>query len=233
MHYFSTKIIELGSCAFRQPYAQSHCKFLHGYRLVGKFVFGCNSLDTNNWVVDFGGLKELKSILEHQFDHTTVVWNKDPQIELFRTLNERGVVDLRVMEDGVGIEKFAEYCFNTADKYVRNASNGRCWVESVEVWEHENNSGVVKANPRTQEKQLIVESITTQAETTTAIAQTEVQTNATSNNVPTPVPESVQAVKKNVRGPIAAPIGKKAETSNNLSFKKALEGTTWGNPKKK
>lgn len=230
MQYFSTKIIELGSCAFRQPYAQSHCKFLHGYRLVGKFVFGCNSLDTNNWVVDFGGLKDLKSILEHQFDHTTVVWSKDPQIELFRTLNERGVVDLRVMEDGVGIEKFAEYCFNTADKYVKNASNNRCWVESVEVWEHEKNSGVVKASPKTQEKQLIVE--TAPAHVETIPAQVEAKTEAV-NVIPAPVQAPAQPAKKNVRAPVAAPIGKKAETSNNLSFKNALEGTTWGNPKKK
>ena len=60
MEYQSTKIIELGSCAFRQWRADSHCKFIHGYRLVAKFWFECEKLDERNWVVDFGGLKELK-----------------------------------------------------------------------------------------------------------------------------------------------------------------------------
>ena len=60
MSFNSTKIIELGSCAFRQPRAKSHCRFIHGYRLVAKFWFSCNELDENNWVVDFGSLKGLK-----------------------------------------------------------------------------------------------------------------------------------------------------------------------------
>ena len=67
----STKIIELGSCAFRQPQAKAHCQFLHGYRLTAKFWFEANELDENNWVVDFGALKGLKQLLEKQFDHTT------------------------------------------------------------------------------------------------------------------------------------------------------------------
>ena len=34
------------SAVFRQPHADhSHCRFLHGYSLQFKFVFGCNELD--------------------------------------------------------------------------------------------------------------------------------------------------------------------------------------------
>lgn len=142
--YKSTKIIELGSCAFRQPFADSHCKFIHGYRLKAKFWFGCNALDYNNWVVDFGGLKNLKDTLQKQFDHTLVVSGRDPALGTFRQLNSEGVVDLRVMSDGVGIEKFAEWCFDTADEFVKDLTDGRCWVEKVEVFEHENNSAIVQ-----------------------------------------------------------------------------------------
>ena len=84
--FSSTKIIELGSCAFRQPQATSHCRFIHGYRLVGKFWFGANELDENNWVVDFGGLKDLKKKLEEHFDHTTVIADNDPALESFKKL---------------------------------------------------------------------------------------------------------------------------------------------------
>jgi len=86
--FSSTKIIELGSCAFRQPQATSHCRFVHGYRLIGKFWFGANELDENNWVVDFGGLKDLKKKLEEQFDHTTVIADNDPALDSFKKLHE-------------------------------------------------------------------------------------------------------------------------------------------------
>ena len=138
----STKVIELGRCAFRQPKAESHCRFVHGYRLIGKFWFGANKLDKNNWVVDFGDLKGLKKLLEDQFDHTTVIAADDPAIRAFQSLHNDGIVDLRVMEDGVGIEKFAEYCFKTADKYVKEITNNRCFATRVEVFEHEKNSAI-------------------------------------------------------------------------------------------
>ena len=143
MSFQSTKLIELGSCAFRQWNAtHSHCRFLHGYQLKAKFYFGATSLDSNNWVVDFGGLKELKQILNNQFDHTLCVAANDPHLRIFKLLHENGACDLRIMNEGVGIENTAEWCFNTAENYIQSTYNGRCWVEKVEVFEHENNSAV-------------------------------------------------------------------------------------------
>lgn len=138
-NFQSTKLIELGSCAFRQPNAKSHCRWLHGYRLQSKLWFGCNELDNNNWVVDFGALKGLKKKFEKQFDHTTCISATDSSLSYFKDLANEDICDLRVM-DGVGIEKFAEWCFETADSYIKGMTNGRCWVDRVEVWEHEKNS---------------------------------------------------------------------------------------------
>jgi 6-pyruvoyltetrahydropterin/6-carboxytetrahydropterin synthase len=151
MRYQSTKIIELGSCCFRQPLADSrhnntafdsHCKRIHGYFLTAKFWFACNELDERNWVMDFGSLKNLKKILENQFDHTTVISKSDPYLAEFEHLKEIGVCDLRVM-DGVGIEKFAEYCLKQAQIEVSYITRDRVWVEQVEVWEHPKNSAIV------------------------------------------------------------------------------------------
>lgn len=142
MSYQSTKIIELGSCAFRQWKADSHCKFIHGYRLVAKFWFGCDFLDNRNWVVDFGGLKELKQVLEHQFDHTLCVSADDPLLDKFQQLHKDGACDLRIMNKGVGIERTAEWCFDVADSHIRGLTKNRCWVEKVEVWEHDKNSAI-------------------------------------------------------------------------------------------
>lgn len=137
----STKVIELGSCAFRQWSATSHCKHVHGYQLKAKFWFGASSLDEKNWVVDFAGLKELKALLQHQFDHTLCIAANDPLLSLFQELHKQGGCDLRIME-GVGIEKTAEWCALAADEFIRKATNNRCWVDQVEVFEHELNSAI-------------------------------------------------------------------------------------------
>jgi 6-pyruvoyltetrahydropterin/6-carboxytetrahydropterin synthase len=141
-HFFSTKVIELGSCAFRQWRAtHSHCQYIHGYQLKAKFYFGATSLDEKNWVVDFGGLKDIKKILNDQFDHTLCVAQDDPLLPFWQELNNQRGCQLRIMES-VGIEKTAEWCFNQVNKHITLATKGRCWLEKVEVFEHENNSAI-------------------------------------------------------------------------------------------
>jgi hypothetical protein len=44
--------------------------------------------------------------------------------------------------DGVGIEKFAEYCHTVAEAYVDELTDGRCNCTKVEVFEHESNSAI-------------------------------------------------------------------------------------------
>lgn len=148
-NFQSTKVIELGSCAFRQPNANSHCRWLHGYRLQAKFWFGCDELDDNNWVVDFGALKGLKQKMANMFDHTTCISADDPALSYFKELASEDICDLRIMENGVGIERFAEYCFDTANNYIKKITKNRCHVEKVEVWEHEKNSATFTENTST------------------------------------------------------------------------------------
>ena len=132
----------MGSTAFRQWRADSHCKLIHGYRLQTKIYFTSDSLDERNWVFDFGGCKEIKKLLEKQFDHTTCVAGDDPELETFQLLSEKGMIDLRIMEDGVGIEKTAEWVFKEVSSYVSLSTGGRVRVTKVEVWEHEGNSAI-------------------------------------------------------------------------------------------
>ena len=54
-----------------------------------EFKFGANELDERNWVVDFGGLKELEKWLRNHFDHKTLVASDDPEFSKFRDLHER------------------------------------------------------------------------------------------------------------------------------------------------
>ena len=140
--YQSTKVLELGSCAFRQWRAtHSHCQYIHGYQLLAKFYFGASELDEKNWVVDFASLKELKAILNEQFDHKLCVAQDDPLLPFWQELNNQRGCQLRIMES-VGIEKTAEWCFKAAQKLISEKYGDRCWVEKVEVFEHENNSAI-------------------------------------------------------------------------------------------
>ena len=178
MSHTSSKLIELGSTAFRQPRAESHCRYIHGYQLKAEVTFACNELDNNNWVFDFGGLKQL-----------------------------RGLAQLRIMTGGVGIERFAEWCFKTADSFVDEATNGRVWVESVTVYEHDDNfasynRSTIKDN----------ESIATEAkeESTPELKQEEPKPE------PDPAPQD--------HNPRAAQVGNQVTRGKSNWF----AGTSWG-----
>lgn len=145
--YYSTKTYghNIGlSAVFRQPLAHSHCKFLHGYSLQFKFIFGCEELDERNWVVDFGGLKPLKKWLEDSFDHKVVVDREDPLLYKLSELESCGLAELTLFY-GVGVEKFAEHAHKFADKLVREMTNNRCYCVSAECAEHGSNSAIFEA----------------------------------------------------------------------------------------
>lgn len=145
MKYRSTKTFghDLGlSCAFRQWRADSHCKFVHGYALGFTFTFEADELDERSWVVDFGGLKELKGILQGTFDHKTVVAIDDPEIDFFRRGRDLGVFDLVVLDHG-GCERFAELAYKICERWLSSAGFWpRCRLVSVEVKEHGANSAI-------------------------------------------------------------------------------------------
>ena len=145
MRHLSTKTYghNIGlACVFRQPNADhSHCHLLHGYSLQFRFTFGCDELDNKNWAVDFGGLKPLKAWLEDKFDHKLALDKNDPHMDKFKELEALDLADIRVF-DGVGSEKFAEHAFNFADELIKEKTNNRCYVVSVECAEHGANSAI-------------------------------------------------------------------------------------------
>ncbi len=148
MAYYSTKTYghERGlSCCFRQWRADSHCNMMHGYALAFSFKFEAATLDHNNWVVDFGGLKWLKAWLENQFDHTTLVAQDDPEMETFRMLHDKKLIDMRVIP-GVGCEKTAEYVFDHVASQIDSLYAGRVKLISVEVREHPGNSAIIEVS---------------------------------------------------------------------------------------
>jgi len=219
MKFTSNKVIDLGSAAFRQwRSTHSHCQFIHGYRLTADITFECDQLDERNWVMDFGGLKDLKKTLEYTFDHKLVVAGDDPKLDLFKQLDEAGVAELVILDGGVGCERFAEYVLKTADTFADEATNGRVRVQKVQINEHDSNfatcyreSDEVKVS--FAETQVSTEPV--QLEDIHGPIATE------SVSVATEAPEQPQAPVDNPR---AAPVGNKGTQTKGNWFK----GTTWG-----
>jgi 6-pyruvoyltetrahydropterin/6-carboxytetrahydropterin synthase len=147
------------SCCFRQWRAtHSHCSTIHGYAIGIKLIFGCDSLDDKNWVMDFGGLKDFKQWADYMFDHTLVVAEDDPMLPFFKDMAnqvnigstnpesevpyERGAIcDLRIVE-GVGCEMFAKMCYDKMVEILCSKGNSRVYVKSAEVFEHAGNSAI-------------------------------------------------------------------------------------------
>tara|TARA_Y100000361_G_scaffold140794_1_gene145239 strand:- start:248 stop:700 length:453 start_codon:yes stop_codon:yes gene_type:complete len=131
------------SCTFRQFKATSHCKYLHGYSLEINLEFEANALDERNWVVDFGGLKDLENKFRETFDHKTIIDKNEPHIEWFKTGQSLGLLDLVILDDGVGCEMFALKVYKITEKWLNDSEfEGRCKVTKVEVSEHGANSAI-------------------------------------------------------------------------------------------
>ena len=143
--YKSTKTYDHAeglSCCFRQWRAShSHCRLLHGYALAFKFVFATRELDERNWCFDFGGLKPVRAWLHENFDHTLIVAEDDPELDVFRGLHRSQLVSLRILP-AVGCEAVAKYTFDYVSSYVTDQTSDRVWLESVEVSEHGGNSAI-------------------------------------------------------------------------------------------
>ena len=134
------------SCCSRQWAADSHCNLLHGYSFGFHFVFAAEQLDTRGWVIDFGkgGFGLIRDWLHDMFDHTLLVAEADPERATLEALGERGLARVRIVP-GTSCEHMAQMAFEAADRIVREATGGRCWVESVECSEHGANSGIYRS----------------------------------------------------------------------------------------
>ncbi|MBJ24201.1 MAG: 6-pyruvoyl tetrahydropterin synthase [Euryarchaeota archaeon] len=139
--YTSTKTYRNLPCAHRQWKNDGHCSFIHGYSREFIFHFACNELDKHGWVVDFGGLKELKEFLENWFDHTLIIAEDDPLISDFKKLEEKGGCDLRILKEA-SIEFSAKFVYEFTNKLISQKTNQRAWCYRVEVRENDKNSAI-------------------------------------------------------------------------------------------
>lgn len=142
--YRSTKKFDGYSTAFRQWRAKhSHCHFIHGYAMEFLVTFE-GSLDELNWVCDFGCFKRngIKDHMKYMFDHTTIVAKDDPELDSFKQLSEKGLIQLRIL-DHVGCEKFAKYVYDYINSKIFTETEGRVRVLKVESFEGGTNNSAI------------------------------------------------------------------------------------------
>jgi 6-pyruvoyltetrahydropterin/6-carboxytetrahydropterin synthase len=147
MRYYVTKTYghNLGlSATFRQWRAESHCRFIHGYALGFKLVFGANRLDQNGWVKDFGSLRPLKERLCETFDHRLLIARDDPYREhLWDAVMFAGAPVLAdpIVVPRVGCESFAVMVWEWADELITDEERSRdVRMIEVECREHAGNA---------------------------------------------------------------------------------------------
>lgn len=139
--FVSTKTYkQIGPVAYRQWRADSHCNLIHGYALSFHFEFESDTLDARNWVVDFGGLKPLKGMLEDWFDHTLLVAEDDPKKEDLLELGKKGLAKITLVEK-TGCEGIADFLYDYInEQFLPTYGWGdRVWCCKVEVRETDAN----------------------------------------------------------------------------------------------
>ena len=134
-------------CAHRQHNHRGDCSKIHGYSRSFEFHCAAHELDENGFVFDFGNLKDLYEHLEYMCDHTLLINEADPHLDLFRQMNELGLCKLRIVKN-CGAEGMARYFLDYANELVRRESNGRAWVYRVTMYENDKNSATVELSRR-------------------------------------------------------------------------------------
>lgn len=130
-------------CAYKQWKADTHCNLNHGYSFSIKLYFGANVLDRRGWVVDYGGLKELKQILKDQFDHRTLIAADDPDLAKYKQLEQDNILKLTILP-AMGCELIADMLYKYINgiyipTYLGQGESERVWCYKVEVRETQSN----------------------------------------------------------------------------------------------
>lgn len=144
--FYSTKRFGPISTGHRQWRADNHCSLLHGYGRIVEIKFGAYELDDKGWVVDFGGLKDIKNLIEKHWDHKMLIASNDPMLDKLEEMQKAKLIELTILYPpyNPGIELSAQWVFDKAEALIKKLYLGRCWVEEVRVWEHENNSAICR-----------------------------------------------------------------------------------------
>ena len=141
MRFKSTKRFGPITTGHRQWRDKGHCSYVHGYGRYVRLTFEAIELDERGWVMDFGDLKDVKSWIESEWDHRTLIAADDPAIPELKTLEEVGGINLNILPEGYlpGIEESCRYLYDKLNPVIQRKTNNRVEITRVEIWETEKN----------------------------------------------------------------------------------------------
>jgi 6-pyruvoyltetrahydropterin/6-carboxytetrahydropterin synthase len=102
------------------------CTNNHGHSWLVKLHLEGINLDEKDMLIDFQELKALKSWIDEELDHATLLWNEDPMCDYIKASGQR----LYVTEKNPTSEHIAEIILREA---MRIFESNRIKVQSVEV----------------------------------------------------------------------------------------------------
>ena len=82
-----------------------------------------------------------KAWMDYMFDHTTIIAEDDPELELFKEMHYKGIIQLRIIPT-TGAEQFSKYIYEKLNAFIQEETEGRVKVIKVEFMEHAKNSAL-------------------------------------------------------------------------------------------
>jgi 6-pyruvoyltetrahydropterin/6-carboxytetrahydropterin synthase len=104
------------------------CNNNHGHSWLIKLHIEAINLDDKGMVIDFQEMKTLKTWIDDNLDHATILWEKDPMCDYIKQTNQR----IYTTKENPTSEIIGEIILSQASKMFNNS---RITVKCVEVCE--------------------------------------------------------------------------------------------------
>lgn len=105
-----TKELEI-DMGHRLPNHKSKCKNLHGHRYkievgVEGEIITTNGVSGEGMIIDFDDIKKVLMILDKKFDHGFMMYNKDPFVKIFKSLEDQKIIYVDFLPTAENISKY-------------------------------------------------------------------------------------------------------------------------------
>jgi len=94
------------SCGHRVYGHESKCAHIHGHNYRFHFTISAPELDSVGRVMDFSVIKtHLCEWLEENYDHKTLIWEKDPILQALQDIDPNGIISVKYNPTAENIAK--------------------------------------------------------------------------------------------------------------------------------
>lgn len=124
--------------AHRLPGHNAGCRFIHGHSYLFEISLTAHQMTSLDMVMDFHDLKEIMSNVIGEWDHSLVLFEDDPLVEVLDKSDLFGMVNLVTIPFIPTAENMANYLAHKVQQEIDDADPvfaNNPVVNSVKVWE--------------------------------------------------------------------------------------------------